>query len=254
MSDIKILIAYYQPNPYPEWACQIILHFLKHARGTGVRHITCHLEPIWHRLEVFLQTTNISLLMPGTPETLHKSISKTILHGILEGGQRHDKQTKCWMDNTKEWTSLPIPALLTKACRRKDWETISADSSIMFPIEPNHSKEWTELNCWGKHGVKSTHLLDTQVQFTALTTWSLPASRNNQQKLCNTHDENQFLVIFLDRQINEAELYSLLQIFWSTVYNGTTLLLPSTCKHQQAKGGLKVGFSCTYQVCLSWSE
>ena len=41
--------------------------------------------------------------------TRHESFSKTILQGTLEGG----RQRKCWMDNIKEWTSLPTPELLT---------------------------------------------------------------------------------------------------------------------------------------------
>ena len=43
----------------------------------------------------------------------HDSISRTILEGTLEGGQRHGRQKKCWMDNIKEWTSLLTPEVLT---------------------------------------------------------------------------------------------------------------------------------------------
>ncbi len=63
--------------------------------------------------------------------TRHNSLSKTILQGTLEGGRRRGRQRKCWMDNIKEWTSLPMPELLTRASCRKDWKRISAESSLM---------------------------------------------------------------------------------------------------------------------------
>ena len=47
--------------------------------------------------------------------TRHDSLSKTILHGILEDGRRRNRQRKCWMDNIKELTSLPIPEWLRTA-------------------------------------------------------------------------------------------------------------------------------------------
>ena len=59
--------------------------------------------------------------------TRHDSLPKTILQGTLEGGRRRGRQRKCWMNNIKEWTSLPMPELLTKASSKKDWKTISAD-------------------------------------------------------------------------------------------------------------------------------
>ena len=33
------------------------------------------------------------------------------------------------MDNVKEWTSLPMPELITRASCRKDWKRVSAESS-----------------------------------------------------------------------------------------------------------------------------
>ena len=50
------------------------------------------------------------------------SLSKMILQGTLEGGQCHGQQRRCWMDNIKKWTSLPMPELLSKASRRKRLE------------------------------------------------------------------------------------------------------------------------------------
>ena len=67
----------------------------------------------------------------------HDSLSKTILQGTLEGGRRRGRQRKCWLDNVKEWISLPIPELLTRASCRNDWKRISAESSIMSPRRPN---------------------------------------------------------------------------------------------------------------------
>ena len=37
------------------------------------------------------------------------------------------------MDNIKEWTSLPMPELLTMASCRKDWKRICFKSSPMYP-------------------------------------------------------------------------------------------------------------------------
>ena len=40
------------------------------------------------------------------------------------------------MDNIKEWTSLPIPELISRACCRKDRKRISTGSSLMSPALP----------------------------------------------------------------------------------------------------------------------
>ena len=50
------------------------------------------------------------------------SLSKTLLQDVLEGGQHRGRQRKCWMDNVKEWTNLPMPELLTMAFHRKGWK------------------------------------------------------------------------------------------------------------------------------------
>ena len=63
--------------------------------------------------------------------TCNDSLSITILQGILEGGRRRGRQRKYWMDNIKEWTSLPMPELLTRASSRKDWNRTSVESSLM---------------------------------------------------------------------------------------------------------------------------
>ena len=65
---------------------------------------------------------------------------KTILQDILEGGRRRGRQRK-WMDNIKEWTSLPMPELLIMASCRKDWKKISTESSLMSPRRPKRSRD-----------------------------------------------------------------------------------------------------------------
>ena len=74
----------------------------------------------------------------------HDSLSKTILRGTLEGWQRRGRQRKCWMDNIKEWTTLPMPKLLTRTSCRKDGKRKSAESSRMSPDET--IGQGTELN------------------------------------------------------------------------------------------------------------
>ena len=77
--------------------------------------------------------------------------TKPVLRGTLEGGRRRDRQRKCWMDNIKEWTSLPMPELGARASCRKDLKRISAEWSLMPPpfLPPwsNRSRDQTELNC-----------------------------------------------------------------------------------------------------------
>ena len=68
--------------------------------------------------------------------TQHDSLSKIILQGTFEGGWC-SQQRNWWMDNIKEWTSLPMPELLTRASCRKDGKRISAELSIMStPLHP----------------------------------------------------------------------------------------------------------------------
>ena len=68
------------------------------------------------------------------------SLSKTIDQGTLEGGQCRGQQRKCWMDHIKEWTSLPMPELLTRASCRKDWKRITAESSVLTSTQPSRSR------------------------------------------------------------------------------------------------------------------
>ena len=73
--------------------------------------------------------------------TRHHSLSNTVLQDTVEGGRRRGRQRKCWMDNVKEWTTLPMPELLTMASRRQDWKRVSAESSLLCSRRPNRSKD-----------------------------------------------------------------------------------------------------------------
>ena len=79
-------------------------------------------------------------------DSLSDSLSTTVLQGTLEVGRCCGRQRKCWMDNIKKWTSLPMPELLTRASCREDWKRIPAESSLMSPRRPNWSGNWTEWN------------------------------------------------------------------------------------------------------------
>ena len=74
----------------------------------------------------------------------HDRLSKTILQGTLDGGQHCGQQRNCWMDIIKEWTSLPMPELLTRAFHRKDWTRSLLNCSSCPPDDP--VGERTELN------------------------------------------------------------------------------------------------------------
>ena len=67
--------------------------------------------------------------------TRHDRLSKNILQDVLEGGQCHSWQRKCWMD-IKEWTSLLMPEVLTKAsCRKRLEENLPIHPSCL-PDDP----------------------------------------------------------------------------------------------------------------------
>ena len=74
----------------------------------------------------------------------HDSLSKTILQGTLEGRRCRDRQRKCWMDKIKEWASLPLPELLTRASctKAKRWSLLNRP--LCPPDDPIGQR--TELN------------------------------------------------------------------------------------------------------------
>ena len=73
--------------------------------------------------------------------TRNENLSKTIPQDTIEDGRLRGQQRKCRIDNIKEWTSLPIPELLTMAFCRKIWKRISAESSLMFPGRLTRSRD-----------------------------------------------------------------------------------------------------------------
>ena len=72
--------------------------------------------------------------------------STILLSTLIEGGRRCGRPRKCWMDNIKEWTSLPKPEQLTRASCRTDWNRTSAESSLMSPRRLYKLRGWIELN------------------------------------------------------------------------------------------------------------
>ena len=74
--------------------------------------------------ELLLATVKRRKLAGFGHATQHDSFSKIILQGISGGGRRLGRQRKYWMDNTKEWTSLPMSELLVMASRTKDRDRI----------------------------------------------------------------------------------------------------------------------------------
>ena len=78
---------------------------------------------------------------PRQPPQNHPSYQ-----GFLEAERRCGRQRKCWIDNIKKRTFLPMSELLTRVSCRKNWKTIFAESSLMSPRRPNRSWDWAELN------------------------------------------------------------------------------------------------------------
>ena len=69
--------------------------------------------------------------------TRHNTLPKTVLQGTLEGGRRRGRQTKCWMDNIKDWTRLDSPSLIREAEDRAGWRRLAARTSLMSPLRPS---------------------------------------------------------------------------------------------------------------------
>ena len=73
--------------------------------------------------------------------TRRNSLPKTILQGTLEGGRRRERQTKCWLDNIKEWTRMNSPTLIRRAEDRAGWWWLMARSALMSPLCPRQAGE-----------------------------------------------------------------------------------------------------------------
>ena len=80
----------------------------------------------------------------------HNSFSKTILQGTLMGGQYCGWQRKCWVDNIKEWFSLPHARIAHKGLlqKRLEEDLCWIISHAPTPRRPSwwHIGEGTELN------------------------------------------------------------------------------------------------------------
>ena len=74
----------------------------------------------------------------------HGSLSKPILQITLGGGRHRGQQRNCWMDNVKEWISLPMLELLTRAsCRKK---RLGEDLYCLSCLPDDPIGQGTELN------------------------------------------------------------------------------------------------------------
>ena len=101
--------------------------------GIPVKHFAC-----WYliKLACFGYVTRLDTL------------SKTTLQGALEGGRRRDPQRKCRLDTIKEWPSLPMPELFTRASYRRDWkkDLCWIVPHVPLTIQSVKGLNWTELN------------------------------------------------------------------------------------------------------------
>ena len=119
------------------------ISFLEHKTNDWVRsEISFLVDP----QEPLLATVKRLKLAWFGHVTRHENLSKPVLQDTVEGGRRRGRQRKCWLDNIREWTSLPMPELFTMGSSRKDRNRISAESSVVSPRRPSRSKDWTELN------------------------------------------------------------------------------------------------------------
>ena len=102
--------------------------YLKHKTNDLVQSKINFIVGPW---EPFLTTVKRQKVVWFRYVTRHYSLSKTIHQGTLEGGRRRRRQRRCWPDNIKDWTYLPMPELLTRASGRKGWKMVSVESSLM---------------------------------------------------------------------------------------------------------------------------
>ena len=114
--------------------------------GCGVRSTS-----LWAQRNLFWQLSRDGNLHGIWYVTHSDSLSKTSLQSTLEGGQRHGWQRKCWMDNVKEWTSLPMPKLLKKAPEERTERGSLLNCLSRLPNDPiGHGTElnWTETDIY----------------------------------------------------------------------------------------------------------
>ena len=75
--------------------------------------------------------------------TRHDPFSKTILQGTVEGGRKHDRQRKSWLDNVKGWKTLSMPELLIEATYRAGWRHTSVSPSAVSPNDETSSRKYS---------------------------------------------------------------------------------------------------------------
>ena len=66
--------------------------------------------------------------------TLATGLANTIMQGTVPGGRRRGRPKKCWHDNIKEWTELPLAKTLRLAEDRDGWRKIIKTSVV--PLQP----------------------------------------------------------------------------------------------------------------------
>ena len=61
-------------------------------------------------------------------------LANTIMQGTVPGRRRRGRPKKCWHDNIKEWTELPLAKTLRLAEDRDGWRKIIKTSVV--PLQP----------------------------------------------------------------------------------------------------------------------
>ena len=64
-------------------------------------------------------------------------LANTIMQGTVPSGRRRGRPKKCWHDNIKEWTELPLAKTLRLAEDRDGWRKIIKTSVV--PLQPPNS-------------------------------------------------------------------------------------------------------------------
>ena len=65
-------------------------------------------------------------------------LAKIIMQGTVPGGRRRGRPKKCWHDNIKEWTELPLAKTLRLAEDKDGWRKIIKTS--VGPYSPPTAK------------------------------------------------------------------------------------------------------------------
>ena len=63
-------------------------------------------------------------------------LANTIMQGTVPGGRRRGRPKKCWHDNIKEWTELPLAKTLRLAEDKDGWRKITK-ASVVPLLPPN---------------------------------------------------------------------------------------------------------------------